>query len=77
MRNRHKNKSKQVKVTFIAEGEELPKGYVAVAGLMFRGVQMQAAIPEKLLKDPEKAKILIDQAQAELFMLLGQGGFDG
>jgi hypothetical protein len=46
--------SKDVKVIILSENEELPIGYVPVAGVFISGKEIQAAIPNRLAQDDFK-----------------------
>jgi hypothetical protein len=75
MRKRHANKSKQIKVILISDDEEIPEGYLPVAGAFIAGSEMQACIPEKIAKEnPELANQLADEAFLELQKMFPQLG---
>ena len=75
MRNRHTKKSKQIKVVLIADGEEIPEGYIPVAGAFVMGSEMQACIPEKIAREkPKLANQLADEAFLEMQKMFSNMG---
>ena len=68
--------SKDVKVIILSENEELPIGYVPVAGVFISGKEIQAAIPNRLAQDDFKlANKIAQEAQKELMkMIFHRGG---
>jgi hypothetical protein len=71
MRKRRSRKSEIVKMIFADKNQILPKGYVPIAGFLFDGIEIQAAIPEKyILEHPELANKLATEASEKFSELL-------
>lgn len=47
----------------IVRGEEVPKGYIAIAGAFFPQGEISIALPEHLIKNHKKIKELANQAE--------------
>ena len=71
MSKKRAKRTKKVKVVFITNDEQLPDGYLPIAGIMFAGEVFQMAIPEKLASEhPELVNQLANDAQKEFLRLV-------
>ncbi len=73
MRSHKKRKSSKAKYIIVSNDQEIPDGYVPVAGATIKGKELQVVLPEKLVRDkPELANKLIEQAEEELFSFMSE-----
>jgi hypothetical protein len=72
---KHVKKDNSVKIIYVAKGEAVPKGFMAITGFNFPDKEMEAYLPEKIVKEnPSLAKKLADQAEEYFIKLLSELG---